>query len=60
MDPTLFNYPLTLKIRISETWNSCRAMQDNEFIPVTVVNHEGVQYALVNARPNKGPIILAQ
>jgi len=58
MDDTVFNYPLTIKVRMYSSWTDASATQDGNPIPVTIVNHNGDDYALVNAVPDQGVIVV--
>jgi len=58
MDPALFDYPLTLKVRLPDSWKAAQATQGGKEAPVTVVQHDNAPYALVKAVPGKGEILL--
>ncbi len=58
MDPAVFDYPLTIKVRLPASWTSCTAMQDQKDIPCELVEHEGARFALVKAVPDRGRIVL--
>lgn len=59
MDPALFDYPLTLKVRLPDAWPSVSATQAGAPAPVSIVRNEGAAYALVKARPDRGEILVA-
>lgn len=58
MDDTLFNYPLTVKVRVDNSWSNILAKQNGVNVPVTVVTKDSKQYALVKAVPDRGEVIL--
>ena len=58
MDDKLFDYPLTVKVRLPDDAKSCSASQSGKRVPVRLVAHEGKTYALVNAVPDRGAVIL--
>jgi hypothetical protein len=58
MDDTLFNYPLTVKVRVDNNWSNIIAKQNGVNVPVTVVTKDSKQYALVKAVPDRGEVIL--
>lgn len=57
-DDALFFYPLTVKVRLPDAWKSIRAIQNAKGIESKIAEHEGAKYALVNAVPNKGSVVL--
>lgn len=58
MDPAFFDYPLTVKVRLPDSWPSVTATQAGAPAPVSVIRHEGALYALVKARPDRGEILV--
>lgn len=60
MDPAIFDYPLTVKVRIPNTWSQVSATQNGDDLPVSMILHAGNDYVLVKARPDHGLIILKQ
>ncbi len=58
MDDTRFSYPLTIKVRLPEDWAQVRATQVDKPIAAQVVEHQGERFALVQAVPDKGRIVL--
>lgn len=59
MDPEVFDYPLTVKVRLPDAWPAVAATQAEATVPCSVVRHEGAAYALVKARPDRGEILVA-
>ncbi len=58
MDPAIFDYPLTLKVRLPEAWKGLKAAQGGRALAVSQLSHEGGNYALVKAVPDAGEIRL--
>jgi peptidoglycan/xylan/chitin deacetylase (PgdA/CDA1 family) len=54
-----FDYPLTLKVRLPSGWKNVQAMQNGQGVKSSVIVYEGVSYALVNAMPDRGQVVLA-
>ena len=59
MDDKLFDEPLTLKVRLPDAWKSVRAAQGGKPVAARLLEHEGTPYALVDAVPDRGEIVLA-
>ena len=54
-----FNEPLTVKLRLPDGWNgSVGATQDGAAIAARVVQHAGQAYALVDAVPDQGLVVV--
>ncbi len=58
MDPAVFDYPLTVKVRLPDDWKACGATQASQAIPVTLISHERASFALIRARPDRGSIVV--
>ncbi len=58
MDDTLFDEPLTIKVRLPGAWKTFRAAQGGKPVAARVVQHEGAAFALVDAVPDRGEIVL--
>lgn len=58
MEPSIFDYPLTVKVRLHDGSTNAAAVQNNKPLPVQVVAHEGAVYALVKAVPDRGQVTL--
>ncbi|MCK5788166.1 MAG: T9SS type A sorting domain-containing protein [Chlamydiia bacterium] len=56
MDDNYFDFPLTVKIRISNDWNSVEAEQNGNSIDVVIVDNNGDKYVLVDAVPDAGQV----
>jgi hypothetical protein len=59
MNDTLFDYPLTVKVRVDNSWDSCLATQNGRSIATSLVTYAGNKYALVQAVPDRGEVQLA-
>lgn len=53
-----YDFPLTVKVRVQNTWQQAEASQDKHAVPVSMIDHEGARYALVQAVPDRGEIVL--
>jgi hypothetical protein len=58
MDDKVFDYPLTIKVRLPASWQTASAQQDGRPADVQVVEHEGGRFALVQAVPDRGAVTL--
>jgi hypothetical protein len=58
MDNALFDFPLTVKVRLPAGWQTVSATQSGEPIEATVVEHEGARFALVKVVPDRGEVVL--
>jgi peptidoglycan/xylan/chitin deacetylase (PgdA/CDA1 family) len=58
-DDERFFYPLSVKVRLPDTWKNIRVAQNGKDIESRIVEHEGGRYAIVKAVPDKGSVILA-
>lgn len=58
MDDSLFDYPLTLKVRLHNAWNTVNATQAGAAIGATIVTHGGAKFALIQAVPDKGIVVV--
>jgi peptidoglycan/xylan/chitin deacetylase (PgdA/CDA1 family) len=56
MVPSIFDYPLTLKVRLPGDWKNVQGEQGGKSVPSRTVDHEGALYALVKAVPGRGEI----
>jgi peptidoglycan/xylan/chitin deacetylase (PgdA/CDA1 family) len=55
MDDTIFNYPVTVMVKIPSAWTGIRAIQNGEKIDATI-NEDG--YAFIETVPDKGEVTL--
>lgn len=58
MEPTIFNYPLTVKVRLPDGWKGATAKVKDEMLPAQYLEHEGAPYALVKVAPDRGQVTL--
>jgi hypothetical protein len=58
MDPANFDYPLTVKVRLPDSWKTVKAAQGGNPIAAQLIQHEGAAYALIKAIPDQGEIVL--
>ena len=56
MNDNYFDFPLTVKIRVSNDWNSVEAEQNGNAIDVVIVENSGDKYVLVDAVPDAGQV----
>lgn len=56
MDDTSFDQPLTVKIRIDNSWEKVVVTQAGESLETVVVEHEGNRFALVRVIPDRGTV----
>jgi len=59
MDDTLFDFPLTIKVRLNPAWKSASAVQGAKPVDCKIVQHDGASYALVQAVPDRGLVVLS-
>jgi peptidoglycan/xylan/chitin deacetylase (PgdA/CDA1 family) len=59
MDDTIFDYPLTIKVRLPDAWGGVSATQGGKSAEAKLVSHEGGKFALVKAVPDRGEVVLS-
>lgn len=59
MDDSYFNFPLTVKVRIPDTWREIKAEQAGKPVAATIIQHENAPFALVDAVPDAGIVTLS-
>lgn len=59
MDDSYFDYPLTVKVRLPDSWKTVVAKQAGKPARAGIVTHEGAAYALVDAVPDAGVVTLS-
>lgn len=57
---SIFDYPLTVKVRLPDAWTSVSATQSGKPVVAKFVKHGNASYALVAAVPDRGPIVLGK
>lgn len=60
MNDELFDYPLTIKVRLPATWNNITARQGGKSAAARVVEHDGGRFALVQAVPDRGEVAIVE
>lgn len=58
MDDKIYDFPLTVKVRLDPSWKSVNASQNAKAVEATIVQHEGAPYALVQVVPDRGDVTL--
>ncbi len=56
MKDDLFDFPLTVKLRLPDDWTSAAATQAGKPAAVQIVEHDGARYALVDVVPDAGTV----
>ena len=59
MHDAYFDYPLTVKVRIENSWENIHATQDARALEVETQEFQGNKYALVQAVPDQGEVALS-
>lgn len=59
MDDAYFDHPLSVKIRVPDAWTALSAAQAGKPVPARRVAREGAVYAIVQAVPDRGPVVLS-
>lgn len=59
LDRTMYNYPLTLKTYVPDSWASVDGTQDGEIINIRKLKDEKGDFVLYEAIPNGGEILLS-
>jgi peptidoglycan/xylan/chitin deacetylase (PgdA/CDA1 family) len=60
LDGTKFYEPLTVKVRVDNTWTQIVAMQNGQTLSASLIMDGGEQYALVNSVPDTGAVSLRE
>ena len=58
LDDAMFDQPLTVKVRVDNSWTEVIATQGSETLPVTLIQDGGEQFALVDSVPDLGVVTL--
>jgi len=58
MDDAIFDIPLTVKVRLPDDWKNVTAQQAANPAAAKLIEHEGNNYALVSAIPDRGEVVL--
>ena len=60
MDDTRFDFPLTVKVRVSPSWKAVRAEQGGQAVEAKLLENDGATYALVQIAPDRGDVSLQE
>lgn len=60
MDDAIFDHPLTVKIRLDNTWSGIQATQGGQTIQAKIVQHAGNPYAYVYPVPDQGVVTVSK
>ena len=58
MNDKLFDYPLSVKIRVNPDWKKVKALQNEKEIKAEIIEHNNAKFALIQALPDKGTVTL--
>ena len=58
VDDALFDFPLTVKVRLADSWAAVTATQNGKPIEAKLVEHNGGRFTLVKAVPDRGEVTL--
>jgi hypothetical protein len=58
MDDTVYTVPLTVKVRLSNDWKNVSAEQGGKKVGCQTIEHDDALYALVQAVPDQGAVVL--
>jgi oligosaccharide reducing-end xylanase len=58
MRDSIYNFPLTVKVRLDNTWDTCLATQNGRAVEARMVTYSGKKYALVKTVPDNGEVTL--
>lgn len=58
MDDMLFDFPLTVKVRLDAAWKSAKATQGAKETLCKVMERDGGKFALVQVVPDRGDVVL--
>jgi hypothetical protein len=60
MADSIYNYPLSVKIRLNSDWQSVQAKQNGTVVPCSLITYNSNLYALIKTVPDKGEIRLTK
>ena len=55
-----FDFPLTVKIMVANTWSDVYAVQGTDSIEAQIITHDNKNYVLVNAVPDAGEVVVSR
>lgn len=59
MDDGLFDFPLTVKVRLADAWKSAAATQNGKAVRCKVIEHQQAKFALVQVVPDRGEVVIS-
>jgi hypothetical protein len=60
MRDSIYNYPLTVKVRVNNDWSTVYAAQDGETVEAKLVEYQANKYVLVKAVPDGGSVVVSK
>ena len=57
-DDNIFNYPLTVKIRVDSSWKNAESKQNETSSQCRILDHNGAKYILANIIPDRGNAVI--
>jgi len=60
MNDAIFDFPLTVKVSLNDSWHSIEATQEGRAIEATLITHQGDTFALVSVVPDRGPATITR
>lgn len=60
MEDAVYDHPLTVKLRVDNTWSDASATQDGQPINAYIVQHEGNSYAYIEPVPDRGEVVVTR
>lgn len=58
MSNHIYNFPLTVKVRLANNWTSLSATQNEKTLEHKIISYNTNKYALVKATPDRGKVVL--
>ena len=60
MSDRLYDFPLTVKVRVDDTWKHAYATQGGKRVGVEIYERDGATYLLVDAVPDRGAVVVSR
>ena len=58
MDDTLFTLPLTVKLKVDNSWENIEALQNGKKLDVKTIELDGSKYVLIDTVPDTGAVVV--
>ena len=58
MDDTLFTLPLTVKLKVDNSWENIEALQNGKKLDVKTIELDGSKYVLIDTVPDTGVVVV--